>query len=181
MRGLLGAVAALAAALCSLTAARAQSDPALPLSTQPFRSTNGASYPLSMTSDSRYVLIRSDASNLVPNDTNQVTDLFVIDTILRSVSRVTTRFTLQTGTVQANGATNRGMVADTGALVIETRATNLGGVSDTNNASDILYRAPNQTVWLYLSTNANGVPVGGADPFISRNGRWAAWVQGNQI
>ena len=181
MRGFLGATAAFGAALCLLMAAWAQSDPALPLSTQPFRSTNGASYPLSMTSDSRYVLIRSDASNLVSGDTNQVTDLFVIDTILRSVSRVTTRFTLQTGTVQANGATNRGMVADTGALVIETRATNLGGVSDTNNASDILYRAPNQTVWLYLSTNANGVPVGGADPFISRNGRWAAWVQGNQI
>jgi hypothetical protein len=181
MRGLLGAIAALAAALCSLTAARAQSGPALPLSTQPFRSTNGPSYPLSMTSDSRYVLIRSDASNLVSGDTNQVTDLFVVDATLRSVSRVTVRTTLAGGTVQANGPTYRGMIADTGAVVIETWATNLGGVSDTNNARDILYRAPNQTTWLYLSTNANGVPVGGLDPFISRDGRWAAWVQGNQI
>jgi Tol biopolymer transport system component len=175
--GLLGLKAALlmAATLYPLLTAVAQNQPGVSLSAlicQP----NGPSYALSATSDFRYVLFRSDASNLVPGDTNGVTDLFLVDTTLKSVELVT-----RPPRGQSNGATRRGMIADTGAIVIETLATNLGGISDTNNLSDILYRAPGGTTWQYLSTDAAGTPVGGRDPFLSRDGKWVAWVQADQI
>ena len=162
----------LAAGLCVWSAALAQNEPAIPLSTQPFRITNGASFPLSITSDARRVLLVSDASNLAPDDTNGTSDLFLIDTTRRSVELVTRG---------ANGATRRGMIADTGAIVAESLATNLvPGVSDTNRTADVLLRVP-EGDWQYLSTDAAGNPVGGYEPHISRDGRWVAWVQADSI
>ncbi len=164
-----------AVGLCSFFAAVAQNSPALPLSTQAFRRPNGSSYALSMTSDSRYVLIRSEASNLVPGDTNGVPDLFLVDTTLRSVELVT-----RPRRGVANGATLRGMISDTGAVIIETSATNLAtGITDANGVPDILYREPNGA-WRYLSIDSAGNPVGGRDPHITPDGKWCAWVQGDQ-
>lgn len=40
---------------------------------------NGNSYPEAFSADGRYVLFNSEASNLVPNDTNGVRDLFLYD------------------------------------------------------------------------------------------------------
>ena len=163
------------AGLGLLLVAGAQNSPALPLSTQGLRQPNGPSYALSMTSDSRHVLIRSEASNLVPGDTNGVADLFLVDTTLRSVALIT-----RPRRGVANGATLRGMISDTGAVIIETLATNLAtGITDTNGAPDILYREPNGD-WRYLSIDASGTPVGGRDPHITPDGRWCAWVQGDQ-
>jgi len=173
-------LSALKTALCIaglglLLVAGAQNAPALPLSTQAFRRPNGPSYALSMTSDSRYVLIRSEASNLVPGDTNGVADLFLVDTKLRSVELVT-----RPRRGVANGATLRGMISDTGAVIIETSATNLSlGITDANGVPDILYREPNGA-WRYLSIDSAGNPVGGRDPHITPDGKWCAWVQGDQ-
>ena len=164
-----------AVGLCSFFAAVAQNSPALPLSTQAFRRPNGSSYALSMTSDSRYVLIRSEASNLVQGDTNGVADLFLVDTTLRSVELVT-----RPRRGVANDDTIRGVICDTAAVIIETSATNLAtGITDANGAPDILYREPNGN-WRYLSIDASGTPVGGRDPHITPNGKWCAWVQGDQ-
>jgi len=173
-------LSALKTALCIaglglLLVAGAQNAPALPLSTQAFRRPNGPSYALSMTSDSRYVLIRSEASNLVPGDTNGVADLFLVDTKLRSVELVT-----RPRRGVANGATLRGMISDRGAAIIETSATNLAtGTTDANRMPDILYREPNGA-WRYLSIDSAGNPVGGRDPHITPDGKWCAWVQGDQ-
>jgi hypothetical protein len=176
LRGTLTLKTALCAVgLCSFFAAVAQNSPALPLSTQAFRRPNGSSHALSITSDSRYVLIRSEASNLVPGDTNGVPDLFLVDTTLRSVELVT-----RPRRGVANGATLRGMISDRGAVIIETSATNLAtGITDSNGAPDILYREPNGD-WRYLSIDASGTPVGGRDPHITPDGKWCAWVQGDQ-
>ena len=173
-------LSALKTALCIaglglLLVAGAQNAPALPLSTQGMRQPNGSSFALSMTSDSRYVLIRSEASNLVPGDTNGVADLFLVDTTLRSVALIT-----RPRRGGANGATLRGMISDTGAVIIETSATNLStGTTDANSMPDILYREPNGA-WRYLSIDSAGNPVGGRDSHITPDGKWCAWVQGDQ-
>ena len=49
---------------------------------------NGASIAPSLSGDGRFVAFRSDASNLVGDDTNGVTDLFVRDNATRQVERV---------------------------------------------------------------------------------------------
>jgi Tol biopolymer transport system component len=72
------------------------------------------------------------------------------------------------------------MISDRGAVIIETSATNLAtGITDTNGVPDILYREPNGD-WQYLSIDASGTPVGGRDPHITPDGKWCAWVQGDQ-
>jgi hypothetical protein len=72
------------------------------------------------------------------------------------------------------------MISDRGAAIIETSATNLAtGTTDANRMPDILYREPNGA-WRYLSIDSAGNPVGGRDPFITPDGKWCAWVQGDQ-
>jgi hypothetical protein len=53
------------------------------------RQANGQSYgPTSISADGRFVLFGSDASNLVPNDTNQFGDVFLRDRVLGTTTRV---------------------------------------------------------------------------------------------
>jgi Tol biopolymer transport system component len=137
----------------------AQDNPAQVLSAQGFRSANGACFPLSMTSDARKILLASTASNLVPNDTNGVADLFIADLISRSIERVT----VNSAGEQANGATLEGQLSDLGAIVIVTEATNLAG------QSGVLYRPANSADWIALSSS-------GRSAGISRDGRWVVWA-----
>jgi Tol biopolymer transport system component len=49
---------------------------------------NGASFNASISGDGRFVVFQSDASNLVPNDTNGKTDVFLHDTRNGSTTRI---------------------------------------------------------------------------------------------
>jgi Tol biopolymer transport system component len=95
---------------------------------------NGRSFSPLMTSDGRYVLFRSRASNLVVNDTNRQADLFLRDlalgtTILVSLNR--------NGSASANGLSASPVIsADGSTIVFESYASDLGS-GDYNNAKDI--------------------------------------------
>jgi len=165
----------LAAGLCvSMTVlAQPAHNPATPLSTQAFRRANGDSLAIDMTSDGRYVLIYSTATNLVPNDTNGVGDLFLVDTTLRSIDLVARR-----GAIQANGLTYRGVIADDGGIVILTVANNLGDVGDNNRLPDALYRPPlssPDSPWRYISVDQSGTPIGCVAAYLSKNGEHIVW------
>jgi Tol biopolymer transport system component len=67
---------------------------------------NGASSPSSISADGRYVAFASDASNLVPNDTNGAVDVFVYDSGVStgSATNVTLHSATLNGTVNPQGA-----------------------------------------------------------------------------
>lgn len=84
----------------------------------------GGSYGPALSSDGRYVAFFSDATTLVPHDTNRAPDVFVHD---RSTG-ATTRVNLSTSGAQANGATFEppAISADGRYVTFSSSASNLG-------------------------------------------------------
>ena len=64
---------------------------------------NGENYEFSITADGRFLAFESDDPNLVPGDTNGVTDIFVHDRQTGS----TTRISVATGGSQGNGRSSQ--------------------------------------------------------------------------
>ena len=90
-----------------------------------------------MSLDGRLVVFGSEATNLVPGDTNGVADIFVRDL----KSHTTERVSVSSGGQQANNGGDGGSVyaaisAINGIIVFELDATNLV-LGDTNGADDI--------------------------------------------
>ncbi|MDG4790044.1 hypothetical protein O7626_29685 [Micromonospora sp. WMMD1102] len=87
----------------------------------------------SISADGRYVAFSSDATNLVPGDTNQDLDMFLHD---RRAGR-TVRVSVSTGGVQGNGSVLPGQVSGDGRhVVFASYASNLVP-SDGNEAPDV--------------------------------------------
>lgn len=94
---------------------------------------DGRSESPSISSDGRFVAFRSEATDLVPGDTNGQTDVFVRDRTLGT----TTRVSVSTAGAQPDGASDFPSVsADGSAVAFVSRATNLAG-SDTNGVTDV--------------------------------------------
>jgi Tol biopolymer transport system component len=94
---------------------------------------NGDSLNPSISADGRWVVFESTASNLVANDTNKASDIFLFD----SKTNQLTRISVNDGGAQGNGNSIHPMIAANGGVVVfESEATNLVS-GDTNNSSDI--------------------------------------------
>jgi Tol biopolymer transport system component len=124
---------------------------------------NGNSYLNDISSDGRYVVFHSDASNLVANDTNGVTDVFLRDI----VAGTTNRLSIAAGGAQANGASYDGRISSDGTTVIfSSSATNLTP-GDSNNATDIFrisLKASNAADFLIGSDKSDTIQgLGGSD------------------
>ncbi len=84
---------------------------------------DGASTEPDVSGDGRYVAFTSEATNLVPGDTNGVADVFVFD----RVTRKTLRVSVTSDGEQANGASRHPSISADGRYVaFESDATNLG-------------------------------------------------------
>lgn len=94
------------------------------------------SFNVGISANGRYVVFFTDATNLVPDDTNDVSDVFVRDRWAGTTRRVSVGF----NGVQANGANGPVAIsADGSHVAFGTRATNLvPGIVDTNNTWDIV-------------------------------------------
>jgi len=124
----------------------------------------------SISSDGRFIAFESPASNLVSNDLNGATDIFLYDSTDGSLTRITNG---------ANGDSfNPDISADGHYLVFESQATNLvPGLSDDNGARDIyLYNLSTGTISL-VSQNSDSLLADGAsiNPVISGDGRFIAF------
>lgn len=101
---------------------------------------NGNSYtnPKSMSADGRYVAFQSDATNLVLNDTNGLTDIFRLDTQTGAVVRVSVN---SSGNQSTGGRRSTSPVinSDGTKIAFISDATNLVA-GDTNNAQDVFLR-----------------------------------------
>jgi len=134
---------------------------------------NFSDFPLSISSDGRFVAFNSDASNLVGNDMNDVTDIFVHD----NQTGVTERVSIAGDGTQSNATSFVPSISANGLYVVFTsRATNLVS-SDTNNKSDVFVRDRQMGTTTRLSVNSSGMEAnqGALDGAISPDGRYVAF------
>jgi Tol biopolymer transport system component len=99
-----------------------------------------------LSADGRFVAFQSGATNLVPADTNQRTDVFVRDRRFGT----TTRVSLGSGSVQGDQPSTAPRISGDGRFVaFQSAATNLVP-GDTNSAPDIFVhdRTPVRGYWL---------------------------------
>ncbi|MCQ3933258.1 MAG: hypothetical protein DPW16_22660, partial [Chloroflexi bacterium] len=135
---------------------------------------NGGSNTARLSADGRYVVFESAATNLVANDTNGVSDIFVRDRL----NAVTTRVSVSSSGVESSGSSyNPDLSADGRLIVFESNGTNLVA-NDTNGQRDIFLHNRNtgNTVRVSL-TYLSGQATGGASsaPDISADGRYIAF------
>jgi cold shock CspA family protein len=96
---------------------------------------NDESFSPAISSDGRFVAFQSDATNLVLNDTNNKSDIFVHDRLTGSTERVS----VNSDGKQANGDSIAPAISDDGFFVaFASEATNLVA-GDTNNRADIFF------------------------------------------
>jgi Tol biopolymer transport system component len=120
------------------------------------------------------VAFASEATNLVPGDTNWVTDIFVRDLLYETTERVSVS---STG-AQANGASNDPSISGDGQCVAFTSAATNLVPGDTNLVTDIFVRdwVMGTTERVSVSTWGEQANAGSWAPDISGDGRWVAFV-----
>jgi Tol biopolymer transport system component len=134
---------------------------------------NGGSYKPSISADGRYVAFYSDASNLVPGDTNGWDDIFVRDRQLGTTERVS----VDSGGAQANHFCDSPSISADGRYVaFRTDANNLVP-GDTNGIPDIFVRDRQLGTTERVSLDSSGVQGNGSSfyPSISGSGRYVAF------
>jgi Tol biopolymer transport system component len=126
-----------------------------------------------ISADGRYIALSSYATNLVPNDTNNVADIFVYDQQTHQITCVS----IDSQGSPSNGNSFNPTPSSNGHLIaFESEATNLVP-DDTNNASDIfLYDIDTKQIQR-VSVNSQGQPSNGNSfaPAISGDGRYIAF------
>ncbi len=129
------------------------------------------SYNPSLSSDGRYVAFESNADNLVPDDTNGGTDVFVFD----RQTGITERVSVSSDGAQANQQSSYSNITPDGRYIsFYSYATNLVE-GDTNSRVDIFVRdrQSNTTERVSLNTDGNQVVDRDSfDPSISSDGRY---------
>jgi Tol biopolymer transport system component len=135
---------------------------------------NFASIDPAISSDGRYLVFTSFASNLVPGDTNGKADVFVHD----SLSGTTELISVSTAGVQADQHSDESSISGDGRWVaFVSYATNLVS-GDTNLVADVFVRDRLTGTTELVSLDSAGNPGNQASserPSISADGRWVAF------
>ncbi|TDC43527.1 hypothetical protein E1166_03615 [Micromonospora sp. KC213] len=131
---------------------------------------DSSSYGQSLSPDGRYVSFTSDATNLVPGDTNGVSDGFVHDRRTGSTSRVT----LTNGGTEADARSYAPAIsADARFVAFVSEATNVVP-GDTNGVADIFLRDRQAGTTVRVSGMNADAPSDA--PAISANGRYVTFT-----
>ncbi len=126
-----------------------------------------------ISADGRFVAFSSDASNLVPGDTNQVADVFVVERATGAVERVS----VDSLGVEGNGDSLGASISHDGRYVVFSSAASNLVSGDLNGQLDVFLhdRQTGETTRISVgSWRSDGVPVEGngpsCNPRISWNG-----------
>jgi Tol biopolymer transport system component len=142
------------------------------VSTDGARTDNQSAYP-SLSPDGRFVAFWSEASNLVPGDTNNSRDVFVRDRLSGITELVTVSLN---GTPAGGAAWEAPAVSVDGRFVaFQSDATNLVP-GDTNQSPDIFVRDRQTGRTEIISVSATGEPAGGYAATLSADGRFVAFL-----
>jgi len=129
-----------------------------------------------VSANGQYIVFGSDATNLVANDTNGKTDIFLLD---RQTAGITRLSVSTSGTQAANNSAFPSISPDGRYVSFGSSASNLVA-NDTNNMSDVFVRDRLQQQTYLISLSVNGVlannGAGGAGAPISGNNQYIAFV-----
>jgi Tol biopolymer transport system component len=126
-----------------------------------------------ISADGRYVAFESDADNLVPNDANDTTDVFVRD----RVAATTTRVSIGTDGTEADDTSYDASISADGRYVAFTSDSDAISPEDTNGSSDIFVRDRQAgTITLASISGYGQTDFGAWDGVISGNGRYVAFT-----
>jgi hypothetical protein len=135
---------------------------------------NQSSVTPSLSANGRYVAFRSQATNLVSGDTNNVQDIFVYDRNTDSIERVS----VNNNGVQGNLDSSSPAISGDGRYVSFMADANNFVANDTNNVRDI-FVYDRQTDSIKRVSVAGTTVQGNGDssnPAISSNGRYVAFA-----
>lgn len=129
------------------------------------QSVGGGSFVFSISSDGRFVVFRSDATNLVAGDTNGLTDNFVHDRL----TGTTTRESVDSAGGQAiGGGSSEGSISDDGRYVAFTSAATNLVAGDTNGFQDVFVRDRTTGLIVRASVDSTGAEAVGGLSAIGR-------------
>lgn len=114
---------------------------------------NGVSDSPSISADGRYIAFRSNASNLVANDNNGTSDIFVHDRVAATTIRVSVS---DAGAEGNAGSLNPSISADGRYVAFASNANNLVA-GDTNGSADIFRFDRNTATVIRTSIDSDGV------------------------
>ncbi len=140
---------------------------------------NGASELPAISPDGRFGAFESDATDLVPGDTNGQTDVFVRD----RQTGVTSRVSVNSNEVQGNEFSTEGSISADGRYVaFLSHASNLVP-ADTNNDYGVFVRDRQAGTTERVSVTSSGAQGahGGSLPVISGNGRYVAFASDGNL
>ncbi|EIM26073.1 PD40 domain-containing protein [Microvirga lotononidis] len=137
---------------------------------------DGATYAAQFSDNGRFLVLLSNATNLVSGDTNGQIDVFIKDLVTNAVTRVSVA---ADGSQIAQGGSvglGRSLTADGHFLVFSSRGTNLVG-SDTNSSQDVFLKDLQTGAIHRVSTNSAGAQADsrGENATISADGRYVAF------
>jgi Tol biopolymer transport system component len=135
---------------------------------------NSQSFITSISADGRFVAFTSNASNIVPGDTNDDPDIFVRDTL----TNTTTRVSVDSAGNQANyNSYNPSISADGRFVAFNSVASNIVP-GDANNSFDIFVRdtLTNTTTGVSVDSAGNPGNIMSGSPSISADGRFVAFT-----
>jgi Tol biopolymer transport system component len=134
----------------------------------------GHSVAPAISGDGRFVAFYSDASNLVPGDTNRARDVFAHD---RQTAE-TTRVSVGPGGAEATGDSFAPAISGDGRYVVFSSSASNLVPGDTNRANDIFLRDRVANTTARISVGVGGAePNGGSHtPAISANGNVVAYA-----
>jgi Tol biopolymer transport system component len=136
---------------------------------------NGGSSSASVSADGRYVAFVSNATNLVPGDTNADADIFVRD----RVSGTTVRASVNSSEWEVDGASSSPVISADGRFVAFSSNSNdlIGPLAfDFNGVSDVFVRDLVNGATSRVSVSATAEGNGGSfSPSISADGRFVAF------
>lgn len=122
-----------------------------------------------MTTDERFVVFSSDATNLVTGDRNDVSDIFLRDRWLNQITRIS----VDNNGGEGNAASVQPVISANGQFIaFSSKATNFVA-GETNSVTDIfVYDTQTKQTRGINPLDSNGDSV---NPSISADGRWVAF------
>lgn len=134
---------------------------------------DGGSYTPSLSADGSVLAFRSDAGNLVKDDSNQASDIFLKNLLSGAISRLSTT---SSGAQANNGSYTPSLSADGLHLAFRSDADNLAP-EDGNGVPDVFSKDLQTGAVTLISADATGLPGNGGSytPSISAAGRYVAF------
>ncbi len=141
------------------------------------QATFGPSYLPDISADGRYIVFSSGARDLVPNDTNSASDIFLHDTLDGSMTRIS----VDANGNQANMQSGESRISADGRYVVfASNASNLVP-GDTNLTTDVFLYDHQTGSIERVSVNTNGDQTDQNESFladISNDGRYITFLSG---